>query len=543
MIKTRWIRWISRALFIGILFVTSSAASAADGVNDGAADVAAPCRALLKKSFVNLIDAPTLLVSADHVAASNDLPEHCLVEAYVARNVGVQVRLPMHGWNGKFLMQGCGGSCGVYPTGACDDALSRNYAVSTTDMGHKGGAMSSWHWAYNAREAEIDFGYRATHVAAIASKAIIQAFYTSAPKYSYFRGCSTGGRQGFVEAQRFPDDFDGIIAGAPPLDETGDGPLHLMWSARALIDSDGKHVVTPADIALTHRAVLAACDALDGLADGVIQDPSLCKWDPGQIRCGASKSMQCLSDTAVGAIRKIYDGARNSQGRKLLRGGGMPRGSEYTWIPMFLNENGTPSGLLDKGEFADQFLGYMSFYEDPGPAYSWQSFDWDRDPQRFAMMEALFSARNPDLRDYRDRGGKILLFWGWDDPAVSAGQGIDYYQTVTALMGGESQTQQFFRLFMVPGMAHCRRGPGEAAIDYLSYMEKWVEEGRAPESLLAYHLKKEQSFGGIPPVYFPIAKDDYTWSRPIFAYPDVATWMGKGDWKDPATWVKKKRAP
>ena len=535
--------WVERSdLAVGrLLAAIAVSLLACFGPAHATANPAAPCRALLQESFAGLPDAPTLLVSADAVSASADLPGHCLIEAYVARQVGVQVRLPLQNWNGKFLMQGCGGSCGIYSTGACDDALARGYAVSTTDMGHKGGEMSSWHWAFNAREAEIDFGYRATHVAAVASKALIKAFYGNGPRYSYFRGCSTGGRQGLVEAQRFPHDFDGIIAGAPPLDETGDGALHLLWSARAAIDRSLKPLITAAEVDLVHRAVIKACDMLDGLDDGIIQDPTRCTWDPVLLACSRSRSDECLSTAAVEVVRKIYDGARDSRGRKLLRGGGMPRGSEYAWVPIFIGDKGQPSPLLAPGDFGDQFLGYLGFYDDPGPGYSSLSFDWDRDPQRLALMEALFSARNPDLRDYRDRGGKILLYWGWDDVAISAGQGIDYYQTVTALMGGEAQTRQFFRLFMVPGMGHCRRGRGEVAIDYLTYMENWVELRQAPDSLLGYHPKNPLPFAGIPPVRFPLSRDEYEWSRPVYAYPDVAAWTGKRDWKDPAAWVMKQR--
>ena len=338
------------ALLCGALLLWwSGAALAADG--------AAQCRALLTQNFAKVADAPTMLTSAELVPASAAGPEHCLVEAYVARNVGVQMALPTHDWNGKFLMQGCGGSCGVYSLGGCSDALARGYAVSTTDMGHKGGAMSSWHWAYNDHEAEIDFGYRATHVGAVASKALLTAFYGRAARYSYFRGCSTGGRQGMVEAQRYPHDFDGIIAGAPPLDETGDGVLHLMWSARAALDASGKPVLSPADIALAHAAVLAACDAADGLRDGLIQDPASCHWDPASIACPlagvGSGPAACLSPGAVAAMRKIYDGARDHHGHQLLRGGGMPRGSETTWVPLFVDSDGGPSQLLAPGNFAD----------------------------------------------------------------------------------------------------------------------------------------------------------------------------------------------
>lgn len=487
-----------------------------------------PCAALARQDFSAVPDAPSVIEAAKLMPAAAGQTGYCKVEGTIAPQVGFELHLPVTGWNGKYLQQGCGGMCGWINMGACADALARNYAVANTDMGHKGQPFSV-RWAKGDRQAEIDFGYRATHVLALVAKAITAAFYKRAPRLSYFRGCSTGGRQGLIEAQLFPDDFDGIIAGAPVLDETGDGLLHLLWSGRA------GRALSPEKIALVHKAVIAACDRIDGVADGILQDPTRCRWRPAALACRGPAAADCLGPEELSALEMIYAGARDSRGRRLFAGG-MPLGSEYQWVPAFVGEGGKPPFVLDPQGMLPDFMRYLSFFDDLRGDAPLLAFDFDRDPPRLAMMERLFNAQNPDLRRFKARGGKLILYHGWDDLEIPAALSIDYFQMVERTMGGPAATRDFFRLFMIPGMAHCRRGHGADAIDYLGALEDWVERGRAPDMLLAHHLLKEQSYLGLPPLTFPLDRAAYDWTRPIAAWPRVARYTGRGDWRKAENW-------
>jgi hypothetical protein len=463
-----------------------------------------------------LPDAPTVITGAEELPAAGDLPVHCRVQGYVAPQVGFELRLPALSWNGKLLFQGCGGLCGGISSAACDDALARGYAVVATDMGHRGPAFRSV-WAYNNRQAEIDFAYRATHVVAVAAKALVALHYERGPLRSYFRGCSTGGRQGMVSAQRFPDDFDGIIAGAPVLDETGTTALHLIWSGRANLDAYGEPILGPAKVEQLHRLVISSCDELDGSPDGIIDDPRNCAWRDILPVCapGSKVGDGCFSGAEIDVLEKLYGGARNSAGDSLVPGGLQP-GSEYEWVPNFIGADGRavfhPDGPLR------ELYQTLIFFDDPGPGHSAAEFDFDRDPSRLALIETLYSAKNPDLRAFRRRGGKLILYQGWDDVEVTPLNTIDYYQTMQRTMGGAEVTRGFARLFLLPGVAHCRRGPGADAVDWLAYLEAWVEQGQAPDTVTAHHLSDEQSYLGLPRPRFPLPGDAYDWTREIEAW-------------------------
>lgn len=495
------------------------------------------CTALRFEDFTGIPDAVTAIGEAVVVDAADGLPEYCRVRGTIAPAINFELRLPTKTWNEKFLMQGCGGMCGIINMAAGEDALARNYAVVNQNMGHSGQPFTAT-WAYNDVQAEIDFGYRSTHITAVAAKEIIAAYYGKRPEYSYFKGCSTGGRQAMVQAQRFPWDFDGIVAGAPVLNEIGDGMLHLVWSGRANLDADGNSILTPEKLPMIRDAVLAACDANDGVEDGVIQNPRACAWEPSELQCLGRERENCLTSDQVTVAEKIYGGAYNSKGERLFPGG-MSKGSEYEWGGAFIAEEGKVAGVLNPNGMIGQFSKYLAFWEDgDGPGASPLTFDFDRDPPRLALTEALYNAQNPDLRKFRDAGNKLVLYHGWDDMEIPPGLSVDYYETATATMGGLEKTQEFFRLFMVPGMAHCRRGPGADALDSISTLEAWVEEGQAPDEWMSYHLKQPQAYNGLPRIRYPLEEDAYDWSRPIYPYPATAVWSGEGDWKDPATWVR-----
>lgn len=482
-------------------------------------------------------DYPFLITAATQIEQSEDLPAYCRVQGFIAPQIGFELRLPTENWNQKFLMQGCGGLCGIIKIGAADDALARGYAVTTSDMGHKGLPFSGI-WAYDNRQAEIDFGYRATHATTVVTRAIAAAYFNAPAQYSYFRGCSTGGRQGMVEAQRYPEDFDGIISGAPVINETGIGALHLLWTVRANLDESRNQILDGAKLPMVRDAVLQKCDALDGVTDGLLSDPRLCDFDPAELLCRPGQaSADCLSDADVDVVRKIYGGPKNSKGEQLYPGGLM-RGSEYEWAPGLVGLSGQPALGLQMPLISD-FLRYMAFDTDPGPDYSLYDFDFDRDPRRLKKMEKIYTGSNPDLSAFKERGGKIIMYQGWDDLEITPTYTVEYYEQIIQRSGSLNEARDFFRLFMLPGVAHCRRGPGPDAIDYLTYLEDWVEDGKAPESMTSAHMVKEQPYDGLPPLRFPLEEGSYDFTRPVYPYPDIATYSGEGDVNDAANWRRK----
>lgn len=496
------------------------------------------CAALLFKSFQAVPDAPTAITAATLVPAANGVPAHCRVQGYVLPQIVFDLQLPVATeWNGKFLMQGCGGLCGAAQAATCEDVLARDYAVITTDMGHTGPAWQTL-WARNNLQAELDFAYRATHVVAVAAKAVVASYYGKPHSRAYFRGCSTGGRQGLIEAQRFPADFDGIIAGAPVFSETGIAALHLIWSGRANLDAAGKPILTVADVERLHESVLAACDAKDGVQDRIIENPARCEWEPERLRCTTSATSDCLDDAKIAAARRLYDGARDSAGRALTPGG-LAKGSEYEWVPYFVGRDG-PATFDPRGA-AGALYRDLLFMPDPDPASSAADFDFDRDPPRLALMESLYTPMNPDLRAFKARGGKLILYHGWDDAEIPAPHMLDYHALVERTMGGDEATQAFLRLFMLPGVAHCRRGPGADAVDWLGYLERWVEEGVAPDEVLTHHLAKEENYLGLPRKRFPLAAEEFDRVRPVYAYPQTARYVGKGDPAAATSWRRAKR--
>ncbi len=478
--------------------------------------LALDCESLASAArFTDLVDAPTHISAAEIVPASEDLPAHCRVRGFVEPNVQFELRLPALTWNGKLLMQGCGGLCGEVRSASCDDALDRGYAVVATDMGHEGPAYDSA-WARDNLAAEIDFAYRATHVVAVAADAIVSRHYVKPADKRYFRGCSTGGRQALVSAQRFPEDFDGIIAGAPVLDETGTAALHLIWSGRANLDARGEPVLTAERVAQVRQRVLAACDDLDGVADGIIADPRSCDWRAALPACDqASGGRECFHSQELEVLGRLYDGAKNSRGESLVPGGLMP-GSEYEWVPNFVGRDG-PAVFHPDGPIK-QLYQTLLFFDDLPAGRSASEFDFDKDPLRLAMMEVLYSAKNPDLRKFRARGGKMILYQGWDDVEVTPLNTIDYFETMQRTMGGKDATSGFARLFMLPGVAHCRRGPGADAVDWLGYLERWVEADEAPDEITAYKLTTEQNYLGLPRPRFPLAEMKYSSRQVLMPY-------------------------
>jgi hypothetical protein len=483
----------------------------------------ARCTALLSASFADVQDAPTQITRARWVQATQEVPAYCDARGYITPNVGIELKLPIN-WNGKFLEMGCGGLCGVLFSSYseneghdCDQGLRKGYSCIASDQGHQS-SMVDGLWAYNNPLAQIDYAYRAAHVAALAGKAVTEHYYGHAPQKSYFWGCSGGGRQALVEAQKFPWDFDGIVSVAPGI-HLSSVALDLLWNARAATEN-GQALFTPADVKWLHRAVVAQCDSQDGLKDGVIGSPVACKIDPSQWICKSEQKVGCLSPVQAEAVKKIYAGPTDSRGRKLYAGGAVP-GEEEGSIPTSAELWGLPR----------DFFRYLGFTPAPGPAWKADAFDFDRDPRRLTLAQALLEDANPDLRLFKGAGAKLILVHGWADEALSPYNTIDYYETVEKTMGGRQATQDFLRLFLVPGMNHCgdHDGEGAYAIDYLSNLEGWTERGQSPQTVIAAHIKEGYTGWDFK---LPAEPANIAFARPVYPYPLRAKYKGRGSPND-----------
>ena len=461
-------------------------------------DPAKACAALKDTDFSLTRDAPSLIVSAVARPATAELPAHCLVNGRIAPTIGYRMWLPLGTWNGKYAQAGCGGRCGDILDDGCQIVLARGYACLAADLGHKGTFYDDL-WAIDNVPGEIDFGFRATHVSNLTGRAVTEAFYGVKPRYAYYFGASTGGRQGLVEAQRFPGDFDGIVAGEPAMGVPGaanpeTGPA-LRDSVSAL-NPGGKPIVSPDEVLAIHAAALARCDMDDNAADGFISNPRACAFKPADMACKGDKRSDCLTAEQVAAVARVY------------ANGAMP-GSEKGWIGAYVGPDGAPG------------------------RYLWRL----KNPYKYPYAWIFNDATNPDLRAFKARGGKLILYQGWADEATYPGNPPAYYETVERLMGGRAATQDFFRLFMIPGQNHIPQvGGGAETVDYLSYLEAWVEQGRAPDLVLAQKLRTFARFAG-PVTYSEYLKpENIEFSRPAYPYPVQARYSGKGAVTDVANW-------
>ena len=520
-----------------ILAVETDPSSAAR--SDGLSAAVADCEALPTTDFTAIQDAPTQVTGTRVVDAAGDVPAHCRVEGYVSPNVGIVLRLPgSSDWNGNFLEASLGGYGGSTEAMApwCDEALRRGYACISHDTGHTGWNLRA-SWAYNNLQAEFDYGIRGHHVAALAGKAITEHYYGRAPEFSYHVGCSGGGKQGMVEAQRFPWNFDGILA-MEPSSVTASGVL-LLWNAVVTHDEDGNRLFTPADRDVLHEGALAACDADDGLEDGIIGgDPRTCAFDPAELTCERGQRSGCLSPVQVEAARKVYEGAVTSEGEKLSR--------YFPWYPatpgsekgtFFMGTNPTGDSAPMDIEYKTSWWRFMGFNPDPGPSWTSADFDFDHDYKRTAMMDAVVNGyNNPDLRNLKAAGGKLMVIQGWDDSGLPGPRvSVDYYEMAEKIMGGRASTQEFYRLFMIPGRAHCRGGDGAFSGDFLSYLEAWVEQGQAPDMIVGYHaegMTSVQPEGTTSVQANSSVPDRYEFTRPHYPYPLQARYKGSGDPND-----------
>jgi feruloyl esterase len=514
----------------------------ADTPRSTAAALEEQCKAMSGVDFSEIQDAPTQLTAAKLQEGKSAIPEYCQIEGYVAPQVNFVLGLPVSNWNGKFLAIGSWGTGGVIEDDACDAALRRGYACIVSDTGHKG-TGSDGLWARNNLPAQVDFAYRAVHVMTLAGKVLTERYYTRGPRKSYFMGCSTGGYEALVEAQRFPWDFDGIIAGAPDMDEV-DLMLRESWNVRIFFDAhSGKPILTSEELQLLHQTVLDACDMDDGVKDGIVGNPVSCKVNLSQLACTAGKKHGCLSSSQLAATERMYAGPTNSKGERISSRGVLP-GSELGWNDDFL-------GFAAGAAFADSELGHMVY----GASAGWTAarFDFDRDYQRVGLG-ALYANTNPDLRKFKAAGGKLIVYQGSNDAVEVPGAIVDYYETVEKTMGGRIPTQDFFRFFMVPGMNHCGAGAGAYGVDYLGHLEAWVERGKTPDVITGAHIDDaylasmplHRDIPGMTPeakllaaaisLEFPLDPAiPISFTRPIYPYPRYAKYKGAGDPKEAAS--------
>lgn len=499
-------------LLAGLLlaFTAPARAQGATAAVDARLAAAIDCASLNGMDFTGIPDAATSILTAEIVAASEGTPEYCRVTGYVEPQVGFELRLPTQTWNGRYFQVGCGGLCGGINIHNCGDALAQDFAVAANNMGHVGDFWGEPLWG-GVPELRRDFGRRSTHVVAVAAKAIVTAYYGARPAYSYFRGCSTGGREGLSEAQHYPEDFDGIIAGDPAFPGRL-GALANNWDANHLLDDNHQPVFSDGKLALLHNAVIEACDGIDGLEDGIIEDPRLCRFDPRSLRCpDGADGEGCLSEVQVATAEALYAGAHNSAGERLSPGGS-PYGSELAW-------DGN-----NRRAIADAYLRYLAFAE-TRPGFSYRDFDWDGDPALVEAQSAIYDPvaphTRPDLSAFHAAGGRLIAYHGWADPGVPPESLLDYYAKVVDDNGGYAATQEWFRVFMIPGMLHCRGGDAPNTFDFLPAIMDWVERGIAPQGIVATQYNEDRSVRR---------------TRPLYAYPTVARYSGEGDVDDAASW-------
>ena len=449
-------------------------------------------------------------------SAIHNHPAFCRFAGVSKPAVRFEVWLPLEKWTGRFEVVGNGGMAGTIPYGAMLTALRRGNATAGTDTGHVGipGQGFDSSWSIGEPELVEDFGHKALHVTTVHGKKIVAAFYGRPQEHSYYVGCSKGGGQGLMEAQRYPQDFDGIVAGDPAYNWTSLYAGAHLWYAMATL-KDPESYIPPAKVKLLADTVNSACDASDGSADGVLDDPMACHVDPAVLACKEGEDpVNCFTPKQVHAVKKIWSGMKDDDGRLvfpgLLPGGEAGSGGWSAWV------TGSARFQATHWKAADGFFRFMVMGD---AKYDPMSFDYDRDKAALEKLAPALDAVDADLRPFSRRGGRLILYHGLSDPDISPLNTINYYKQVEGISG--AKTREFARLFLVPGMQHCGGGPGTDTFDALSALEHWVEEGEAPDRIVASHKTQ--------------GKVDRT--RPLCPYPQMAVYSGKGSTTDAENFV------
>jgi feruloyl esterase len=438
------------------------------------------------------------------VPATGTVPAHCRVSGVISPEIGFEVNLPAK-WNRRMYMIGNGGLAGEQP----DDpgraaqrgaALANAFVMVSTDTGHNATKEPSGVFAQRNPATAVDYAYRAVHLTAVTAKKIADAYYGSKVAHAYWNSCSNGGRQGLIEAQRYPDDFDGIVANAPWVDQTG-FTIDAVWNQRALTEAP----VSLDKLKLVAERAMAKCDKIDGLADGLIDDPRKCNFDP-------ARDVPELTAAEASALKKVYGGV-TSNGKPFFPGFMIGSENNGGWANLIVPgpRGGDPADF----NLAQGVMKYLVFTP-PKPEWDFKTFDFDRDVTLVDRWGQMANAKNPDLSAFRKRGGKLVMTYGWADAILQPLMGVSYYENAVAKNG--PKTTDFFRLFMVPGMAHCGGGVGPDQNDAVSAIIDWVEKSKAPESIVARK----------------IVNGEVTRSRPLCPYPQVARYKGNGSIDDAA---------
>lgn len=529
-------RWLGRCM-VSILGVCGLVVAQVPALAAGADDLAARCEALNLLNLEMAGDAPGRIVTTSLVRGAKAterervffkkrghsqgmptpmlevFPDHCLVEGYVTPHVRFNMVLPPPGkWNERFMLAACDAWCGKVHSEIVVPGLNRGYATLTNDGGHYSRAPFDGIWAHQNIPARIDFAHRANHVTAQVGKAIAAAYYGRAPRYSYITGFSKGGNAGLFAAQKYPEDFDGIFAKAPVPYYQWKNAAHFPWLALAVYPDGTNPVMYSEKLPLVERAVTAACDRIDGLTDGVIDDPRKCRFDPGVLLCRPNQPEQeCLTSLQVEALRKVYAKPSNAAGQTYYD---FPTdyGSESDWERSMYPVRGSTE-LTFSLTGAMTGLRYMVFENNPGPTYDWKTFDYLEARPRLEAMSKILDPDSLDLKAFKARGGKLIIVHGWSDAMVSAAMTIDWFEKMRSFMGGTKATAEFAQLYVVPGMHHGSGGRGPYVFDTQTALEKWVEQGIAPASIL---LEDEP---GVTPFR----------TRPSYPYPAITRYKGKGD--------------
>ncbi len=446
------------------------------------------------------------------------LPSFCRVAAEVHpakdSDIKMEVWMPSSGWNGMLMGRGNGGYAGSIHYSEMSYGVLNGYAAVSTDTGHTAGSSDS-DWALGHPEKIIDFGYRAIHEMTVKAKLIVNAYYGKSPKYSYFDSCSNGGRQALMEAQRFPEDYNGIAAGAPAINWTH-GVAGFLWDMQAMYASPASQI-PPSKLPLINSAFTTACDGQDGVKDGEITDPRACHFDPKVLLCKNADSDACLTAPQIEALKKVYSGMKDTHG-KIVYPGFLPGGElgPLGW-----------AAWIDAPTIQQNYqytLG-VGFYRDmvyDDPKWDYRSFEVKRDVKTADnKLARILNATDPNLKPFADRGGRLILYQGWDDAAIAPLNTMDYYNSVVAAVPIKSDS--FIRLYMVPGMQHCWGGSGAVDFNVFNSLKSWVESGVAPSSILAKQHKDPTD-----------TSSEVIMTRPLCPYPQKLRYKGTGDTKNAA---------
>ncbi|ETL39905.1 hypothetical protein L916_08806 [Phytophthora nicotianae] len=545
------------------------------GAGDGRLSVVKPaveCESLLGVDLSHIAEnGGASVTSATETTQEGHL--YCVVEGSLPAATDWQVMLPVRTWTQRYMQVGCGGLCGmirmqVNAASGSQQVSGGELALAATDMG---GGMDGKVFANNPGRRK-SFAYSAQHLTSLVSKTLMQAYYGQKPRYSYFNGCSDGGREGVMEAMRYPNDFDGILAGAPAMLFQFQNSLHHGWLAMSNIDGpmpelpptmrgpppgpEGREhgpprrglsehglpasgptaIVTASKLPLLHAAVVRACDALDGLVDGLLSDPRLCKFDPRDLLCDAESAVQvdqqCLTEAEVETIHKFYNGPVDPVTGSHLTVGNVQFGSELAWEGVFVPRE--PRQPVMSAHIALAALRYLIFEPNPPESYSLNDLEFtEATVELLRARHPLLDATSPDLTAFKNAGGKLILWHGWSDEHISPRTTIAYHEALQKHLGAE-QMAEFERLYLLPGVQHCGHGEGMAAIDLVTPLLEWVEQGSAPHKIIT----STDMNNDLPPWMPQPVAPSFTRSRPVFPYPSLAKYTGQGDTNDATNYVE-----